>query len=470
MDDIRDPLLIRTLRMTEKAHASPTKNFFISMITKDIAVEDCVFDLLDNAIDGARSDAARLSHADSETKPGAGSMNAQPYTDYWVRIDFNDVQFRISDNCGGITVDDAINYAFHFGRRKGAAEVEGSIGLYGIGMKRAMFKIGRKITVKSSTADEGFEVPIDVAEWAQDKAGEDPNSLTGWDFDLKRVTKGDIGTEITITDLHPGIRDEFADQSFLNNLVRTIARDYSLFLQRGFAILVNNQRVIPYEFQLLEGAAFEPVRFQYDDEGVTVEIWAGLSKALADDDGADVPVTTDVEYFGWFVACNDRIVLAGNKNERTVWGDPTDRFNSWHPQYNGFLGFAAFTSSNPVLLPYTTTKRDVDTAMPVYRRAVARMKIATRQFIDYTNSRKASLETENKPEEKATLKPIGELPVRTSMKVPSYARRSVANVSYAVPMAHYQEAAKSFGDPHMSRKEVGLRTFAYHRAREVEPR
>ncbi len=39
--------------MERKAKASPTKAFFVRMITRDIALEDCVLDLLDNSVDSA---------------------------------------------------------------------------------------------------------------------------------------------------------------------------------------------------------------------------------------------------------------------------------------------------------------------------------------------------------------------------------------------------------------------------------
>ena len=106
-----------------KAHGSPTKDFFIRMITKDISLIDCILDLLDNSIDGAR----RLVAQDN------GDLSK-----FIVSIDLDSENFIIRDNCGGISLSDAIDYAFHFGRRKDAKQDEsGGIGLYGIGMKHA---------------------------------------------------------------------------------------------------------------------------------------------------------------------------------------------------------------------------------------------------------------------------------------------------------------------------------------------
>ena len=36
-----------------KAHASPTKAFFVNMITRDITLADSILDLIDNSVDGA---------------------------------------------------------------------------------------------------------------------------------------------------------------------------------------------------------------------------------------------------------------------------------------------------------------------------------------------------------------------------------------------------------------------------------
>lgn len=74
-----------------KADANPTKAFFVRMITRDISLEDCIFDLIDNSIDGAWELA------------GGRPMNLNSKIDlnpYEIRIDINDSSFSIQDNCG----------------------------------------------------------------------------------------------------------------------------------------------------------------------------------------------------------------------------------------------------------------------------------------------------------------------------------------------------------------------------------
>ena len=44
---------VTTEGTTQKAIANPTKEFFVTMITRDITLEDCILDLIDNSVDGA---------------------------------------------------------------------------------------------------------------------------------------------------------------------------------------------------------------------------------------------------------------------------------------------------------------------------------------------------------------------------------------------------------------------------------
>ena len=110
--------------------ASPAKAFFVWMITRDIELQDAILDLLDNCVDGIR-------------RIGAKSGD-KPYTGRYAHITFGQDQFCIEDNCGGIPIATARDYAFRMGRPVDAnVPPKGTIGVYGIGMKRAIFKMGQ---------------------------------------------------------------------------------------------------------------------------------------------------------------------------------------------------------------------------------------------------------------------------------------------------------------------------------------
>src|SRR5207244_2519970 len=85
----------------DKADASPTKQFFVSMLTRDITLADAILDLVDNCLDGA------MRLADGKY------VN---YAKHFVRIALTNDYFLIEDNCGGIPRAVAKNYAFKMGR------------------------------------------------------------------------------------------------------------------------------------------------------------------------------------------------------------------------------------------------------------------------------------------------------------------------------------------------------------------
>ena len=269
------------------------------MITRDISLEDCILDLIDNCLDGARR-----KLVDKEVQDNYKGFNA--------KLEFGPNEFRIQDNCGGIGLDNAIDYAFHFGRRPDAPdEEEFAIGLYGIGMKRAILKIGREISIHSSKEeDTPFLCKIDVEDWL---------SHDRWEFDLEDASPiQGTGTIISIKDLYPGIVEEFNDESFVNELSRIISRDYALFLAKGFMITINETPLKSYGYAIKEDDEFKAYRDVYQDEGVKVEIIAGMAAPPPSD--LEPPERPETGYFGWFVLCNDRVVLPADKTDRTVWG------------------------------------------------------------------------------------------------------------------------------------------------------
>jgi hypothetical protein len=269
--------------------------------------------------------------------------------------------------------------------------------------------------------------------------------------------------------LHDEVRAEFADPIFINKLRRSIARDYSIFLQNGFTVKVNNEAVSPYEFILRESEQFVPVRQEYDDDSVHVEITAGMAGLPSDDSSAESPENTipEVEYYGWFVLCNDRVVIAADKSAATVWGD--EDFPVWHPQYNGFMGIAAFRSERADLLPWTTTKRDIDLNDATYRRAIRIMKEVTRQYIAYTTQRKADLEAAKELERNTRTVPVVRVEPSNRMVLPRVASRvDVVNISYQKPRQKVLRAAEALGNRSMPYKQVGSEAFDYFYERKVE--
>lgn len=425
------------------------------MITRDITLEDCIFDLIDNSIDGAWELAGgqpmRLN-------------DAVDLTPYKICIDIQHDRFSIADNCGGITLDDAVDYAFTFGRKEDAATENFSIGVYGIGMKRAVFKLGSSIEIRSTYSDNGdlasFRVPIDVDQWLA-------QVNEAWDFDIEDAKElPEPGVQITVERLTEAAIRSFQSPRFIQDLRRAIAQDYSLHLHRGLTIEVNGKPVTGWVIELRQGGDFTPMRSAYtervNEEEVFIEILAGMVAPPPDDSEPSEDLDEDLNRSGWYVVCNGWIVVAADKTTVTGWG--TEGWPQWHPQYTGFMGIILFSSRRADLLPLTTTKRSVDETSAIYRQYRPYMRDVSKEWISYTNMRKQARDEAAHREAAARAVAIFEVREHRIVELPKIVQKPKvpeANVLYSVPRPKLRDLASAMGNINMTYKEVGLRSFNY---------
>ncbi len=442
------------MTIERKADANPTKAFFVRMITRDIRLEDCILDLIDNSVDGAW----KLEGAMPMTlEDGADLSN------YKIDIDVTQDKFLISDNCGGITLDDAADYAFTFGRKDSEKSEKYSIGVYGIGMKRAIFKMGSRIEVRSTykeknNANQSFVVPIDVTKWLSTK---------DWDFDIEESKELEsCGVEIEVKELTESTRSAFRDPAFLLTLRRIISRDYSLHLHRGLRITLNGVSIKGWNIELRHGEGFIPMRHEYkemiEDKPVAIEILAGMTAPPPDSTDPDESEENEQDQrYGWYVVCNGRIVLSADTTQLTGWGDMLPK---WHPQYSGFIGLIFFSSEDASALPLTTTKRSIESGSDVYRRALPRMRDVTQKWIAYTNERKQAMEEAKRLEKEAKAQSIFEVQKNKSVTMPQLTQKTrikVANIAYSMPRERVQKLAEGLGDINLTYRDVGIKSFEY---------
>ena len=102
--------------MTDFVSFQPTKKLFIDILTRDIHIRDCIFELLDNAVD-------------SYTRNKIDEKRE-------IRLNFDKIELSIFDNCGGIDKKKLQEEVFRFGTKDFLNNVP-TIGLYGIGLKRS---------------------------------------------------------------------------------------------------------------------------------------------------------------------------------------------------------------------------------------------------------------------------------------------------------------------------------------------
>lgn len=353
--------------------AEPTKAFFIEMLTRDIPLEQAVLDLVDNSIDGAKS------------RQGDGDY---PFAGMTVKLEFTKDKFRIVDNCGGFNSETARTYAFRFGKPTGAPRTSHSIGQFGVGMKRALFKFGHHFNVQSTTAEDAWAVSVQVPEWERQN---------GWNFPWstfvpnENISASTPGTEIVVTDLRPEVAGKFSTKLFENAIIGLIKSKHRQFIAGGLSVTVNDQHIDATSLYLLvaDGGKFTPGsdELSFKDElaeEIKVRIIVGIGQSSPRE-------------AGWYVVCNGRVILEADRRSTTGWGVVEELSNSliipnYHNQFARFRGIVTFDSNDSTRVPWNTTKTDVDQDNPIWQETFGRMVEMMRPVITFLNELDADID------------------------------------------------------------------------------
>ncbi|WP_394530386.1 ATP-binding protein [Priestia aryabhattai] len=316
-------------------NANPTKDFFISMLVKDIPLIHAIADLVDNSIDGA----TRLKGKNTD------------YSGLHVKLCLDNDKFEIIDNCGGFSTEVAAKYAFRFGRPEDAGNSSDySIGRFGVGMKRALFKIGDFFTISSSCEQSEFKVKVDVNDWKRQESND-------WQFKFSEIhdkpSSENFGTSITITNLHKEVSDKFIQSSFINELKQELKASYEKKLEKGLIISINGEQLEYTPSALLISDTIKPAFKEINlENGINVKIYVGVSEK------------GKPKKAGWYVYCNDRLVLDADQTVVTGWGDGLPMS---HNRFARFRGYVFINSDDTNILPWNTTKNGIDQDSPIYR-------------------------------------------------------------------------------------------------------
>ncbi len=358
----------------EDVDATPVKSFFVEMLTRDIELSDAMLDLLDNCVDGILR----------STKINKRSNT--PYAGYKAEITFNNDHFMIHDNCGGIPWN-LHTYAFRMGRvDKKRDDNIATVGTYGIGMKRALFKMGSRSLITTQNGDDSYEVEISP-EWIADEGS--------WKIPTTKSVKRmkEDGTTIYISELHGGVSNAFGKNiaSFEANFRQIISTHFAFILSKGFTVDVNGTAVVPKPTELLfdtSKSGIKPYIFEASVDGVDVFLAVGFTQAIPSPDAVEKEQIDGASYSslnaGWTVLCNDRAVLYCDKTEVTGWG--VSGVPRYHTQFIAISGVVEFRSNDASKLPMTTTKRGIDASSNLYLQVKDYMRAGMLQFIQYTNN------------------------------------------------------------------------------------
>ena len=368
--------------------AAPVKSFFIKMLTRDIDLADAILDLLDNCVDGILR----------QTQNSSGET---PYKGFETEIKFDENSFSISDNCGGIP-QEFQRYAFRMGKESEDRETSlPMVGVYGIGMKRAIFKIGEQCSILTQNKGYCYKVEI-TPEWIK--------KPLDWKLPISELSPSnkEDGTTIVIRELNEGIATRFGDneEDFTRELIEKVKTHYAFILDKGFQVKINGDEVVAKPTRLIftktentQGTdrAIRPYIYQTEYDGVKVFLSVGFTTSIPSQD--DVNQEQDDKGYlsakgylsmnaGWTIICNDRAVLYCDRTELTGWGEAG--VPRYHTQFIAISGIVEFHSNDASKLPTTTTKRGINASSVLYLNVKNKMREGMQLFTNSTNKWKGN--------------------------------------------------------------------------------
>jgi len=343
----------------EELDLSPSKDVY-KAVKSDVTPISAIKELIDNALDNWE----RLS---GKTEPAK------------IEITYDDEgdELVIRDNTGGVE-ETNIQILFALGESKKEA-IDGSIGAYGIGAKKAIVNLGNEAVIKSrhrNADDGGYGFRVDQ-EWLKD---EQDWTVDKQEFELERGV-----TEIRIQDLNVPSWD-----SIRSDLIAELQQTYQKFLQPNtetgeLTIILDGEAIaspepINWSFTPFDGLyprRYENIEISDDvsqdyDEPVFLHITVGLLQK-----GSEKDAGTDVY-------CQNRQVLRAVTDERGGYGE-LGNFGAQHRNLKIILEFE--TDGDADLLPWDTQKNDINPFNPLSQIAFDWVRRAAKPYYkaDFTS-------------------------------------------------------------------------------------
>lgn len=357
-----------TRSRTLTVQTEPDKRQFIEGIIRDASIEACLFDLIDNSIDAA---ASKILGSTPHLVDEFGLPSS--YAGFEVSLEVSPARVAIEDNCGGIPAKTLEEHVLRFGKHsRGRFH---SIGYYGVGLNRAIFRLGNTAQIETDTGTERCLLLLDCAEYLKAKE---------WSLPAKAVAStGTRGTKIAIENIKPEFLRFLASRKWADDLRIQLSERYARFLQKGLTLKFGGVAVTPQVVQIRRDSHFPVVHKSYlTSNGVAIWMEAGQHPLhrFAVETGHDVRVTRRIsQEFGWSVFCNDRAVLVANRETKTGWDA------KWHPEFNGFVGVVHFVCADAGKLPWNTLKTDIERSNADYSGALDDMQSFVKQWRQYSN-------------------------------------------------------------------------------------
>lgn len=431
------------------ADASPEKRLFISLLTRDIPLIAAFLDLVDNSVNAAIEPFAdRLATAQDY----ATLFNDESITpEVEIKIVISKEGVQVSDDAGGISAKTAADHVFKFGRGSEDVSSTDRLSVYGIGLKRAMFKLGNIVNIRSDHTEGGFDMTLNVSKWERE-------DIVPWKFKItpRSPTSSDkCGTCISVSELYDSTIRRLSDGVFEGQLRDEIARTYSYYLKKLVNVSLNGKPIDGVGIDI--GSNYSTERFSED--GVTCMVTAGIGVPRGDayrDRSA-----------GWFIFCNGRAVISADKSFLTGWGSGTG-LPIFQPKHRPFIGTVFFVSNNPEQLPWTTTKSGINEDSTIWQAAKRHMITTARTVITFLDGRYTDTGTDiasKELQESSGGRTISALAASTSpakaFEAPQKPKPVTIRVQFDAKVSHVKAVGKHLGKSSITASEAGRYTFEY---------
>ena len=322
-------------------------SYLQSVLTKDISPMECVYDLVDNSVDAIR-DCVMSTAAWARDPYGLPAS----YHGHTVNLSLKEQEVAISDDGTGIATEILSSRALVTGA---FSEHRFGIGRFGLGLKRALLKLGERYEIKSDTGETAFVLNLSKREL----------SGSGIWHASKFYSKRSRFTSVRVSDLSAGIWHELGSANRLDEVRKNLSRRYGLYIRKGLRLTLNGTPVPDFGPQIRQIGPIHPsTHHTRSPEGVDIYIDSGMHEhyRLTSERGYDRALIASLtDQFGWYFVCNDRIVKAASHDNELGW---TGR---WHQEYYGFVGWVRFVAESPEALPWDTKKTVIDSNSDTFR-------------------------------------------------------------------------------------------------------
>jgi len=361
----------------ETIDGTPEKRLFLSIVS-DYGLKTGLLELIDNAIDLWTS------------KGRKQSLSVD------VLLDPNRQIISVVDNAGGVKEED-LRMLIAPGASSNALSDE-SIGIFGVGGKRAGIALGEAVSIQTRHQKEK-SLQIDITtEWLETEDWHIPA------YQIPNIDPGTTKTEIT------KLRQPF-DQNAVDTIRADLSETYHWFLKNGCSIELNGT---PIQGKSFEKWAFPPgfcpkeAKFPIkpaDERSVKVEFTSGL---ISDRD-------PEASNYGVYFFCNNRLIVKELKT-REVGYFVSSEAGVPHPDAS--LARTIVKLNGPAeLMPWNSSKSGINYTHEVF--LLIRPKIIELQsyFSSLSRRTKHNWDSEVLAHKKGSIEPLKSNEILSSKKI-----------------------------------------------------